>query len=205
MTAAVARATAGARVPASRYVRDHDGVLAGLPIRPGIPAASLPLFGEDCWDLAPAVFRENTRRCHCSVDFALLTDPAQHLTAKEYLYARLREPEGSLRPRLAPGSIRAVFNRLRRFMSFAEERRGVFDLGLLDQADLDARLARLQTDGPRASQQIAALIDVPIDLNEQADRLSQGGFRFTPWRGRPAFQIAGCPPLARENSTPRIP
>jgi len=136
MTTADSQPNAGARATASRYVRDHDGVLAGLPIRPGIAAASLPLFGESCWNVAPAVFRENTRRCHCSVDFGLLTSPAQHLTAKEYLYARLREPEGSLRPRLAPGSIRAVFNRLRRFMRFAEERSGVFDLGLLQQADL---------------------------------------------------------------------
>ena len=148
-------------------------MLAGLPIRPGIAAASLPLFGETCWDVTPAVFRENARRCHCSVDFGLLANPAQRLTAKEYLYARLREPEGSLRPRLAPGSIRAVFNRLRRFMSFAEERSGVFDLGLLQQADLDAWLAHLQTGGARASHQIAALLDVPIDLHEHADRLSQ--------------------------------
>jgi hypothetical protein len=141
---------AAAHAPASRYVHDQDGVLAGLPIRPGIATASLPLFGETCWDVAPAVFRENARRCHCSVDFSVLVNPAQRVTAKEYLYARLREPEGSLRPRLAPGSIRAVFNRLRRFMSFAEERAGLFDLSLLRQTDLDAWLAHLQTGGPRA-------------------------------------------------------
>ena len=205
MTAAIGPADAAAYVPASRYVHDQDSVLAGLPIRPGIAAASLPLFGETCWDVAPAVFRENARRCHCSVDFGVLVNPAQRVTAKEYLYARLREPEGSLRPRLAPGSIRAVFNRLRRFMSFAEERNGVFDLSLLRQADLDAWLAHLQTGGARASHQVAALLDLPIALHEHADRLSQPGFRFTPWRGRSAFQIAGCPPLARENSTPRIP
>jgi hypothetical protein len=58
MTAVNSQPNAGARAPASRYVRDHDGVLAGLPIRPGIAAASLPLFGESCWDVAPAVFRE---------------------------------------------------------------------------------------------------------------------------------------------------
>ena len=190
---------------ASRYVRDDEGVLAGLPIRPGFAAASLPMFGETCWDVAPAVFRENARRCHCSVDFGVLANPTQRVTAKEYLYARLREPEGSLRPRLAPGSIRAVFNRLRRFMSFAEERKGVFDLSLLRQTDLDVWLAHLQTGGARASYQVAALLDLPIDLHEHADRLSQPGFGFTPWRGRSAFQIAGCPPLARENSTPRIP
>ena len=85
----------------SRHVRDSEGVLTGLQVRPGIPTSSLPLFGDDNWDVAAAVFRENTRRCHCSVDFAQLADPVQRLTAKEYLYARLHEPEGGLRPRLA--------------------------------------------------------------------------------------------------------
>src|ERR1019366_4901270 len=134
----------------SRHVRDSDSVLTGLPIRPGIPPASLPLFGQDQWDVRPAVFRENARRCHCSVDFAQLFDPAQRLAAKEYLYARLREPVGSLRPRLAPASVRAVFNRLRRFMTFAEIRRGQFRLDLLDQADLDAWLVQLRVGGERA-------------------------------------------------------
>lgn len=205
MTKASARITTAVTPPASRYVRDGDGVLDGLAIRPGVSTASLPLFGEDLWDVTSAVFRENARRCHCSVDFSQLGDSAQRLSAKEYLYARLHEPEGGPRPRLAPASVRAVFNRLRRFMTFATARRGAFDLGALNQGDLDAWLAHLQTDGARASFQIAALVDVAIDLNEHADCLSQGGFRFTPWRGRAAFQIAGCPPLARENSTPRIP
>ena len=205
MTTTLALADAAPALLASRHVRDSEGVLAGLPIRPGVPKASLPLFGEDHWNVTPAVFRENARRCHCSVDFAQLADPVQRITAKEYLYARLHEPEGGLRPRLAPASVRAVFNRLRRFMSFAEGRRGAFDLSLLDQADLDAWLAHLRAGGERASHQVAALLDVPIDLHEHADRLSYGRLRFTPWRGRAAFHIAGCPPLGRENSTPRIP
>ena len=79
----------------SRHVRDSDSVLNGLPMRTGFPPASLPLFGQDQWDVTPAVFRENARRCHCSVDFAQLFDPAQRLAAKEYLYARLREPRAA--------------------------------------------------------------------------------------------------------------
>ena len=205
MTKARARITTAVTPPASRYVRDGDGVLDGPAIRPGVSKAALPLFGEDLWDVTSVVFRENARRCHCSVDFSQLGDPVQLLSAKEYLYGRLHEPEGGPRPRLAPASVRAVFNRLRRFMTFATARRGAFDLGALNQGDLDAWLAHLQTNGERASFQIAALVDVAIDLNEHADRLSHGGFRFTLWRGRAAFLIAGCPPLARENSTPRIP
>ena len=200
-----ARASTNSEQAVSQYVRDGEGVLTGLQIRRGIPFASLPRFGDNHWDVTPAVFRENARRCHCTVDFAQLADPMQILTAKEYLYARLHEPEGSLRPRLTPSSVRQVFNRLRRFMSFAESRRGRFKLSLLDQADLDAWLAYLQAGGQRGPYQVASLLDVPIDLHEHADRLSHGGFKFTPWRGRPAFQIAGCRPIGLENSTPRIP
>jgi integrase len=205
MTSILARAGDIAASLVSRHVRDSDHVLSGLPMRPGVPRASLPLFGEDYWDVTPVVFRENARRCHCSVDFAQLPDPAQRLTAKEYLYARLHEPAGSPRPCLAPASIRAVFNRLRRFMTFVESRRGQFRLDLLEQTDLDAWLAQLRVVGERGPHQVASLLDVPADLHLHADRLSQSGFTFTPWRGRPVSQVAGCPPVSRENSTPRIP
>jgi len=204
MNTKLARSGATDRPMASVHVRDTDGVLAGLPTRPGISLSSLPVFGEDHWDVAPAVFRENTRRCHCNVDFAQIADPLQRLTAKEYLYARLHEPEGGLSARLAPGSVRAVLNRLLRFMAFAEDRLGTFRLDVFAQADLDAWLAHLQA-GKCASQQVAALLDVAIDLNDHADRLTQGGFKFSPWRGRPATLVAGCPPLGRENLTPRMP
>src|SRR5208337_388557 len=86
----------------------------------------------------------------------------------------------------------------------AEDRLGTFRLDVFAQADLDAWLAHLQA-GKCASQQVAALLDVAIDLNDHADRLTQGGFKFSPWRGRPATLVAGCPPLGRENLTPRIP
>ncbi len=204
MTLKLARASAVQPPIVSVHVRDTDGVLAGLPIRHRTPPTSLPSFGDNHWDVAPAVFRENTRRCHCSVDFAQIAEPLQRLTAKEYLYARLHEPEGGLWVRMSPGSVRAVLNRLLRFMAFAENRFGTFRLDLFSQADLDAWLTHLQT-GKRASRQVAALLDVAIDLHDHADRLTQGGFRFSPWRGRPATLVAGCPPLGRENITPRMP
>ena len=90
-------------------------------------------------------------------------------------------------------------------MTFVEIRRGQFRLDLLDQADLDAWLTQLRAGGARAPHQVAALLDVPVDLHVHADQLSQGGFTFTPWRGRPVSQVAGCPPVSRENATPRIP
>jgi hypothetical protein len=205
MTAARASSHAPLKQLVSRFVPNGEGVLSGLKIRRGDPAAPLPLFGDDHWDLTQAVFRENARRCHCTVDFGQVADFTQRLTAKEYLYAKLHEPEGGLRPPLAPASIRAVFNRLRCFMDFIESERGGFKLALMDQADLDAWLVHLRVGTTRASFQVAALLDIPIDLHAHAGYLTQGGFKFIPWRGRASFQIAGCPSGVQENSTPRIP
>ena len=58
MTKTRARIATAVTPPASRYVRDGDGVLDGMAIRPGVSKASLPLFGEDLWDVTSAVFRE---------------------------------------------------------------------------------------------------------------------------------------------------
>ncbi|HEV7335849.1 MAG TPA: integrase [Bosea sp. (in: a-proteobacteria)] len=197
-------ATAPATAPASLHVKDGQGVLDGLRIHPRKKAEPLPLFGEDSWNLSPAVFRENARRCHCSVDFTHLSNPLTRLTAKEYLFARLHEPAGAPRSRMAPATVRAVYNRMRRFIAFIEERTGSFRLGELTQADLDAWLAFIRTPG-RLPRQVAALLEIPVDLHAHADRLTQGGYQFEPWRGRAPFQVAGCKPSPLENTTPRIP
>jgi len=117
-------------------------------------------------------------------------------------YTSLQAAPGRVLP---PASVRAVFNRLRRFMTFVESRRGQFRLDLLDQTDLDAWLASFAwavSVGPSRSRPCST--SRPI-CTCTADRLSQSGFTFTPWRGRPVSQVAGCPPVSRENSTPRIP
>lgn len=61
--------------PASVHLKDDQGVLDGLRTHPRKRTEPLPLFGEDYWNLSPAVFRENARRCHCSVDFKHQSEP----------------------------------------------------------------------------------------------------------------------------------
>src|SRR5215472_12829058 len=52
-------------------------------------AASLPLFGDEVWDLRVLRVRLNHPLSGLVIDFRLFTDPIRRLVAKEYLYARL--------------------------------------------------------------------------------------------------------------------
>jgi len=70
MTAA---ATANA-VTAPGY--DERPVLAAAPLRPGFDRRDLSRYDDPSWDLGPAVFRENARRCHVTVHFGSIGDPA---------------------------------------------------------------------------------------------------------------------------------
>ena len=67
---------------------DQRPVLAIAPLKPGFDRDSLSRYGDPSWDLGPAVFRENARRCHVTV----------HFTSVENLGVReaLRELDGVL-------------------------------------------------------------------------------------------------------------
>ena len=64
---------AAARAP--RPVIDDRPALASAPLRPGFDRADLSRYGDPGWDLGPAVFRENARRCHVTVHFDAVGDP----------------------------------------------------------------------------------------------------------------------------------
>lgn len=51
-------------------------VLTRAPLRARYDRLALSRYDDEHWDLSPAVFRENTRRCHCTVRFDALPDPA---------------------------------------------------------------------------------------------------------------------------------
>ena len=83
--------------------RDDELVLATQMLKPGTDATTLSRFGDNRWDLAPAVFRENAPHALTAVNFAALADPMQRLTAKEFIWARLNEPSPCpTRARMAP-------------------------------------------------------------------------------------------------------
>jgi hypothetical protein len=73
----------------SRIRRDDELVLATPALKAGTNETTLSRFGDDRWDLAPAIFRENVARSVTAVNFSELHDPLQRLTAKEFLWARL--------------------------------------------------------------------------------------------------------------------
>ncbi len=184
---------------------DDRPVLVSAPLRLGYDRAQLSRYGDAVWDLSPAVFRENARRCHVIVRFDGIAEPALATTLKAYLYARLNFTVPGLRARLAPTVVRASFNKARRFLTFVIAETGALNLKLVDQPLLEAYLAHLRSDPGRTAIQIAALLDVIIDLHLQADLLPNGGICFAPWRGRTTWAVVGVPRQGLENVTPRIP
>lgn len=203
MTARNARRTDA--IPAvSAIRRDDDIVLAGLALRPGTDLARLSRFGDDHWNLMPAFFRENALRSNADLDFAAITDPVQQLIAREFIYARLHERLPGSRACLAATAASGTLLMLKRFMAFVAAGAGRVDLAEIDQAMLDGYLAVLRAGGRRTAPAIANLLALPIDLHRYGKFLTGGGIRFEPWKGRPAFKVAGCV-HAQENTTLRIP
>ncbi|MDE2353328.1 MAG: hypothetical protein KGL66_15685 [Alphaproteobacteria bacterium] len=193
----------------SLHRRDDELVLGGMTLKPGTDRSGLSRFGDDCWMLSPAVLRENAHRGEQTIDFRIIVNPAQRLTAKEYLWARLHgQAKAHLRTRpLAPTTARASLRYLLRFTRFVEERIGTFSMAAVDQPLLDAYLAFLRTTVHQSNEEIGRIVEVALDLDRRAAHLTLGGFGCRPWNGRPAHRVAGCSTsgTAGENRTPRIP
>jgi hypothetical protein len=85
-------------------------VLATAPLRPGFSRDDLSRYSDAIWDLGPAVFRENARRCHVTAHFEVVPDPAVARCLREYLYVRLNVDLPGHRPRLPPAGLRQCFN-----------------------------------------------------------------------------------------------
>jgi hypothetical protein len=167
----------------SRLRRDDELMLATQALKPGTDETSLSRFGDDRWDLAPAVFRENAPHALTVVDFAMLDDSMQRLTAKEFVWARLNEPSPCpTRARMAPTVARATLTDLSSFMQFVARQAGSFAMNLVDQAMLDAYLAELRRERRRTAERVAHLIDVPIELDRYSPFLTLGGFGCRPSR-----------------------
>jgi hypothetical protein len=190
--------------PASAVRSADDIVLARLKVAEGVPPLSLSRFGDDIWNLGPAIFSLTARRRACRVAFGSIDCPVERLTAKEYIFAwlneRLPDPAGRLPPLQAQGALSA----LRRFMDFVREREGRFAPTLLEQPVLDDWLA-YQGNRPVRSTQVAASLRPIYQLHRLARFLTHGGLAFLPWNGRTAAMVAGCRAISSENLTPRIP
>ncbi|ABS65787.1 hypothetical protein [Xanthobacter sediminis] len=183
---------------------DQRPVLATAPLKPGFDRDSLSRYGDPSWDLGPAVFRENARRCHVTVHFTSVEDVGVREALRELLYARLNVDLPGHRKILPPGSVRQMFNRARRFFDFVRDELGVVDLHRVDQSLLDRYARHLRDDRTRRPIIVAHLLEIPFDLHVLRDYLPSGGLAFQPWAGRAPARVAGYRHV-RENRTPRIP
>jgi len=193
-------ATASARALAF----DDRPVLAAVPLKPGHARETLSRFGDASWDLGPAVFRENARRCHVTVHFDVLEHADVQAAMRAYLYARLNVDVPGYRPKLPPASIRQEFNRARRFFAFVRLAIGRLDLARIDQSLADAYARHLREDPARRPVIVGQLLAVITDLYHLRDHLPGGGIAFEPWAGQAPSRVAGYRHV-RENRTPRFP
>lgn len=183
---------------------DQRPVLATAPLKPGFDRDSLSRYGDPSWDLGPAVFRENARRCHVTVHFTSVEDEGVREALREFLYARLNVDLPGHRKILSPGSVRQIYNRARRFFDFVRNELGVVDLHRVDQSFLDRYARHLREERSCRPIIVAQLLEIPFDLHALRDYLSSGGLAFQPWAGRAPARVAGYRHVP-ENRTPRIP
>ncbi|MBB4429884.1 hypothetical protein GGD66_008489 [Bradyrhizobium sp. CIR48] len=183
----------------------HDRpVLASAALKQDFDRSRLSRYGDASWDLGPAVFRENTRRCHVTVHFGSVEDIGTREAIRELLYARLNVDLPGHRKKLPPACVRQIFNRARRFFEFVRGELGAVDLSRIDQQLLDRYARHLQTGCSRRPVIVGHLLEVPVDLYAFRDHLPSGGLRFQPWSGRAPARVAGYRHV-RENRTPRMP
>lgn len=185
-------------------VLDDRPALVSAPLKPGFDRDSLSRYGDASWDLGPAVFRENARRCHVTVHFVSVEDSGIREAIREFLYARLNADIPGHRKKLPPASVRQIFNRARRFFEFVHAELGTVDLQRVDQHLLDRYARHLKADRKRRPVVTGHLLEVATDLYVYRDHLPSGGLLFQPWSGRSAARVAGYRHV-RENLTPRIP
>lgn len=194
--------------PWSKHRRADDLVLATQSLRPDVDPERLSRFGDDYWDLRPAIFRENVSLGLTWVDFGVIDDHLQRLTAKEFIWARMNAPSPQpTQPRMAPSSARTALTGIAGFMDFVARECGGFSMQAVDQPLLDAYLAELKSKPGRTKERIAHMLSYPILLDRYGPYLTLGSFSCRPWRGRSQTQVAGSPrkPIAVENRTLRIP
>jgi hypothetical protein len=180
-------------------------VLVSAPLKASFDRHNLSRYGDQSWDLGPAVFRENARRCHVTVHFRAISDGATERALREFLYARLNIALPGGRQRLPPASVRQVFNRAKRFFDYVRVTLGAMDLARVDQNLIDTYARWLRADRRRLPNVNAQLLEVIVDLYAFRDHLPSGGLRFEPWHGRSPYVVAGYRHKPHENRTPRMP
>ncbi len=123
-------------------------VLLNRPIRPGTDPAVLSVFGDDRWELTPALFEEHVAAT--SLNFATIP-AALRTTAKNYVWQLLNCPDPPALRRFSSTrlSVRTVVNGFPSLTSFLVwlDVRGITTLPGVGPADLDSYLSDLLHSG----------------------------------------------------------
>lgn len=178
-------------------------VLPTAALRPGFDRSGLSRYGDDKWDLNPAVFRENVRSSDATVDFSVVDDPKIAEALRDYLYVRLNTDLPAQKLRATPVNVRRLFRSARSFFDFVKAAYRVFDPRRVDQALLDD-FARSLRRGRRPII-VMQLLGIVFDLYAFRNHLTVAKLAFEPWHGRKPAEVAGYRFRAEENRTPRIP
>ncbi|PCI43162.1 MAG: hypothetical protein COB49_12650 [Alphaproteobacteria bacterium] len=189
----------------SLYRTFDDIVLSSMPLLEDTERDNLSKFGDDHWDMAPAMFKTRARQRNRVVDFTTISCPMERLVAKEYIYASLNERLTGRVSLMRPGFAGRAKHYLQRFMNFVRDRLGVFDVEMVDQELIDAFRLGLLSEINGSPHQIATYLKPIVELRHLGPYLTCGGLNFLPWSGRSLANVAGIQYRAQENLTPRIP
>ncbi|MBC7304355.1 MAG: hypothetical protein H5T78_25845 [Nocardia sp.] len=180
-------------------------VLMSRPLRPGTNTDRLSRFGQDRWDIDPAIFEDHF--CAHSINFATIPPPLRH-EVKIYFWqllnhtgaARLRG--GNSRPSVR--TVMAALGLLRPLLAWMNER-SLTSFGQVTNPMLDDYLLALAEEPIRLQMKYQRLMEVkrlwsyrtalPEDM-----RLPSS----PPWGGEESFEIFGRTVNYIENRTPRI-
>ncbi len=186
------------------------GITEDAPVFPAytgtVSAASLPLFGDDLWDLPALRVRRNQPLTRLVLDFRVFTDPIRRLVAKEYLYARLQRKHPQHR-RLDVTSIKGEYYALQHFLTYLDTIWDGVRLASVTQTMLDAYLLHCRQ-GKKGQAVTASAVQnnilIPIKLAAYRAAFSTDALIIEPWKGKSAQHVVGAY-RTTENTTPRLP
>ncbi|MGX8908602.1 hypothetical protein ACR820_25810 [Streptomyces netropsis] len=182
-------------------------VLLNRELRLGTSRAELSLFGEDRWDLRPAIFEDHLNAV--SLNFLLVPERFRY-AAKLYIWFELNCDEGpilrraSIEGRLAVYTMQAQLRLVRVLLTWLDER-SFDDLAAVVPEDLGFFLDSVKdaemTHGHRCDVlQAVRRLWAFRDLLPDQWRLPE----MPPWGGKDSRILLGKSQRDRENRTPRI-
>ncbi|MDT9686673.1 hypothetical protein RND61_32105 [Streptomyces sp. TRM76323] len=183
-------------------------VLSTRPLRPGTTVADLARFGEDRWNLTPALFQEHASRV--CVYFHDVPAGFQHVSkVLVWLMINHRDADGTgFLPGMPRPAIRTVVTYCRYLKGFTQwlTGRGITRFGQVTAADLDEYAADIKA-APVSHDMREDFLAVVVRtwtlrelLPDEDDRLPQA----PPWNGERVQDILGQSRVSEENRTPRI-